>query len=66
MLWTSLRFGWGNTGPVILLALLPMLTLLPGTAERQPARTEVSAQIAPAQDERSVTAENRDLAVAAR
>jgi hypothetical protein len=66
MLWTSLRFGWGNTGPVILLALLPMLTLLPGTAERQPARTEVNAQIAPAQDERSVTAENRDLAVAAR
>ncbi len=37
MLWTSLRFGWGNTGPVILFGFLPLLAATIATIERQPA-----------------------------
>jgi len=54
MLWTSLRFGWGNSGPVILLALLPLLAA-PGLAARAPARPEAFAQLRSAEPVTPVT-----------
>jgi hypothetical protein len=44
MLWTSLRFGWGNTGPMILLGLVPVFAAA-ANLQRQPAPHELIVQI---------------------
>lgn len=45
MLWTSLRFGWGNTGPVILFGLLPLLAATTAPVERHPALPAATIQL---------------------
>jgi hypothetical protein len=30
MKWTSLLYGWGNTGPILVLALVPLAALVNG------------------------------------
>ena len=72
MLWTSLRLGWGNTGPVILLSLLPLLMTAMGGVERpslmpassvqlRPIETDAAGNLLMRQELRVVAVEARDL-----
>jgi hypothetical protein len=37
MIWTSMRFGWGNTSAIVALALLPIVAMI-GAAPRPAAQ----------------------------
>jgi hypothetical protein len=62
--WMLLRLGWGNSGAIIALALLPLVSLaLDGASRHESGMRQTAVDIAPGVDNNTATGPDADGAV---